>query len=202
VTFADDTAGSDLNEAILMSWFPVVKLKNAARTQASASDITSCFHNEKGTLFRLAFLITGDEAQAEASVINAYEFTLQGKTPFRDWLLEWAKSATVRSAIRTRLDEIRRCESAYKDSYCDDPEYLCQQTDQQRMAESIWHLDPGLAICQFDPFARSVLVLRGALHASVRDCAVQLNVSRESIVAAQCRLNAWLSTMCKNQQPN
>ena len=28
-----------------MSWFPVVKLENAARTQASASDITSCFHN-------------------------------------------------------------------------------------------------------------------------------------------------------------
>src|SRR5271165_4717818 len=76
VTFADDTAGSDLNEAILMFWFPVVTLKNAARTQASASDITSCFHNQKETLFRLAFLITGDEAQAEASVINAYELTL------------------------------------------------------------------------------------------------------------------------------
>jgi hypothetical protein len=55
VTFADDTAGSDLNEAILMSRFDVVKLKNAARTQASASDITSCFHNEKEALFRLAF---------------------------------------------------------------------------------------------------------------------------------------------------
>jgi hypothetical protein len=81
VTSADDTAGSDLNEAILMSWFPVVKLRNAVRTQASASDITSCFHNEKETLFRLAFLITGDEAQGEASVINAYELTLQGKTP-------------------------------------------------------------------------------------------------------------------------
>ncbi len=44
-----------------MSWFPVVKLKNVAQTQASASDITSCFHNENEALFRLAFLITGDE---------------------------------------------------------------------------------------------------------------------------------------------
>ena len=184
-----------------MSWFPVVKLTNAVRTQASASDITSCFHNEKETLFRLAFLITGDEAQAEASVINAYELTLQGKTPFRDWLFEWAKSATVRSAIRARLDDIRRCETAYKVCDCEESEYLSQHTGQQRMAESIWHLVPGLVICQFDPFARSVLVLRGALHASVRDCAVQLNVSRESVVAAQCRMNTWLSTMCKNQQP-
>jgi hypothetical protein len=198
VTFANDTAGSDLNEAILMFWFPVVKLKNAARTQASASDITSCFHNEKETLFRLAFLITGDEAQAEASVINAYELTLQGKTPFRDWLFEWAKSATVRSAIRARLDDIRRCETAYKVWDCEESEYLSQQSNQQRMAEAIWHLDPGLIICQFDPFARSVLVLRGALHASAGDCAVQLNVSRESVVAAQCRMNTWLSTMCKN----
>ena len=185
-----------------MSWFPVVKLTNAVRTQASVSDITSCFHNEKETLFRLAFLITGDEAQAEASVINAYELTLQGKLPFRDWLLEWAKSATVRCAIRTRLDEIRRCESAYKDSYCDDPEYLSQRTDQRRMAESILRLDSGLVVSELDPFARSVLVLRGALHASVRDCAVQLNISRESVVAAQCRMNAWLSTRCKSQQPN
>jgi len=184
-----------------MSWFPAVKLTNAARTQASASDITSCFHNEKETLFRLAFLITGDEAQAEASVINAYELTLQGKTPFRDWLFEWAKSATVRSAIRTRLDEIRRCESAYKDSYYDDPEYLSQQTDQRRMAESIWRLDPGLVVAELDPFARSILVLRGALRKSVRDCAVQLNVSHQSVLAAQCRMNAWLSTMCRNQQP-
>jgi len=185
-----------------MSWFPVVKLTNAARTQASASDITSCFHNEKEALFRLAFLITGDEVQAEASVINAYELTLQGKTPFLDWLFEWAKSATVRTAIRARLDEIRRCENAYNDSCCNDPEYLCQQTDQRRMAESIWRLDPGLVVSELDPFARSVLVLQGALHASVRDCAVQLNVSRESVVAAQRRMNAWLSTTCKNQQSN
>ena len=99
--------------------FPVVKLTNAARTQASASDITSCFRNEKETLFRLAFLITGDKAQAEASVINAYETTLQGETPFRDWVFEWAKSATVRSAIRLRLDETRRWESGYKDSHCE-----------------------------------------------------------------------------------
>jgi len=175
-----------------MSWFPVVKLKNVARTQASASDVTSCFRNEKETLFRLAFLITGDEAQGEASVINAYELTLQGKTPFLDWLFEWAKSATVRSAVRTRLDEIRRCESAYKDSYCDDPEYLSQQTDQRRMAESIWRLDPGLVVSELDPFARSILVLRGVVHASARDCAVQLNVSHESVLAAQCRMTAWL----------
>jgi len=184
-----------------MSWFPIVNQKNAAPMQASASDITSCFHNEKETLFRLAFLITGDEAQAQASVINAYELTLQGKTPFRDWLFEWAKSATVRSAIRTQLDEIRRCESAYKDSYYDDPEYRSQQTDQQRMAESIWRLDPGLVISELDLFARSILVLRGVVHASARDCAVQLNVSHQSVLAAQCRISAWLSTMCENQQP-
>jgi len=182
-----------------MSWFPVVKLKSAA--QASASDIRSCFHNEKETLFRLAFLITGDEAQAEASVINGYELTLQGKTPFRDWLFEWAKSVTVRSAIRTRLDEIRRCESGYKDSYYEDPEYLSQQADQQPMAESIWRLDPSLVVSELDPFARSVLVLQGALHASVRDCAVQLNVFRESVVAAQCRIRNWLQTVWKEQLP-
>src|SRR5271166_5455360 len=85
--------------------FPVVKLTNAARTQASACDITSCFRNEKETLFRLAFLITGDKAQAEASVINAYETTLQGETPFRDWVFEWAKCNSEEcDSIATRRD--------------------------------------------------------------------------------------------------
>ncbi len=186
-----------------MSWFPVFKLKNAARTQASASDITSCFHNEKGTLFRLAFLITGDEAQAETSVINAYELTLQGKAPFRDWLFEWAKSATVRSAIWARLDHIREWEREYRDSQWVHHEPFQPQTftEQQPSAESLLRLDPDLVIAELDPFARAILVLRGILNASVRDCAVQLNVSRGAVLAAQCRITNWLQTVWKDQLP-
>ena len=185
-----------------MSWCPVLKLNGAVPSQASIADIACCFNDEKDALFRLAFLITGDKAQAEACVINAYETTLQGETPFRDWVFEWAKSATVRGAIRMRLDEIRRWESGYKDSYCEHPEHLFRETvaEQQLMAESIWRIDPGLVVAELDPFARAILVLRGILHASVRDCAVLLNVFRESVVAAQCQIGTWLSTIRKDQQ--
>ena len=67
--------------------------------------------NGENILFHLAYLITGDEVQAEDSVIAAYDLAEQGKTPFREWLLEWAKCATVRSAIEARLAEIRGCEN-------------------------------------------------------------------------------------------
>jgi len=51
-------------------------------------------------LGKLAFLITGDQATADQSVVNAREITLHGNSPFRNWLLEWAKIATITCAAK------------------------------------------------------------------------------------------------------
>ena len=58
-------------------------------------------------LGRLAFLITGDQETADQAVLQASEITLQGNSPFRDWLLEWAKAATIASAISHGTEAIR-----------------------------------------------------------------------------------------------
>ncbi|HVN21171.1 MAG TPA: hypothetical protein VMU05_20460 [Dongiaceae bacterium] len=173
------------------------------RTQALVVDVGGNCSYEKNILFRLAFLITGDKAQAEDALMAAYELTEQGETPFRDWLFEWAKSATVKSAIRGRLDDIRECGAQYKPSHCKHPEHLHQiaMPELQGVAEWILRLDPDMVIAELDPFARAILLLRGALGASVRECAIQLTVSTESVLAAQCRITTWLTKAGKEQLP-
>ena len=55
-------------------------------------------------------------------------------------------------------------------------------------------IDPGIIIAELDPLARSVLVLRTAIRASIPDCALRLNVSRSTVLAANCRAMTWLVT--------
>jgi DNA-directed RNA polymerase specialized sigma24 family protein len=67
------------------------------------------------------------------------------------------------------------------------------------MTESILHLDPEMVIAELDSLARAILVLRGVLGASVRDCSLQLNVSCESVQSVERRVTTWLTTVRKKQ---
>ena len=171
------------------------------RFQAHVTSIGSYCNNERNILFRLAYLITGDEVQAEDSVIAAYDLAGQGKTPSRGWLLEWVKCATVKSAIQARLADIRESEDRYKSADCQQPRHRPQvmRPDLPAMTESILRLDPEMVITEMDSLARAILVLRGVLGASVRDCSLQLNVSCESVRAVERRVTTWLTTVRKKQ---
>ena len=85
-----------------MSWFHVRTTAGDARNHASAAEIMACFRDQRNLLDRLAFLITADEAIAQQAVAQACEITLQGNSPFPNWLLEWAKAATIAGAIFSR----------------------------------------------------------------------------------------------------
>ena len=171
------------------------------RFQAHVTSIGSYCNNERDILFRLAYLITGDEVQAEDSVIAAYDLAGQGKTPSRSWLLEWVKCATVKSAIQARLADVRECEDRYKSLDCKQPRHRPQvmRPDLPAVTEWILRLDPEMVITEMDSLARAILVLRGVLGASVRDCSIQLNVSSESVLAVQRRITTWLTTVRKKQ---
>ncbi len=98
-----------------MSWFHSSTAPVDARNHASPAEVVTCFQDRRNVLSRLAFLITGDQATADQAVVQACEITLQGNSPFRDWLFEWAKAATIASAISHGTEAIRICEAAYKD---------------------------------------------------------------------------------------
>jgi len=177
-----------------MSWFQSSLTHADVRTQASVAEVVDCFHNQKHLLSRLALLITGDEVTAEQSVVNACENTIHGHSPFRDWLLEWAKAATLTSAILPAAEAIRRCESAYHGGRCTHPEHLSQGEPGERKMylDLLLQADPSVVLTELDALCRAVLVLRVAIRSSIQDCVVRLNVPRAAVLAANCRAMTWL----------
>ena len=177
-----------------MSWFHSSTAAFDTRNYASPAEIVACFQDQRNVLGRLAFLITGDHATADQAVVQACEITLQGNCPFRDWLLEWAKAATIASAISHGTEAIRICEAAYKDQRCPHVEHLSPGDDEERAAslDLILGADAQTLIAELDSLCRAVLVLRVAIRSSIQDCALRLNVSRAAVLAANCHAMTWL----------
>jgi DNA-directed RNA polymerase specialized sigma24 family protein len=177
-----------------MTWFHSNTTVADARTYASPAEIAACFEDQKHALGRLAFLVTGDRATADQAVVQACEMTLQQNSPFRDWLFEWAKAATIAGAISHATESIRLCEPRYKDRRCPHAEHLLQGDAEERAAslELILGTDVQTVIAELDPLCRAILILRAAIRSSIQDCALRLNVSRAAVLAANCRSLTWL----------
>src|SRR5512138_1089055 len=107
-----------------MSWFQTSIKPQENRSRASVAEVVECFQHRRPFLTQLALLITGDLKSAEQSVVNACEMTVKGHCPFRDWLLEWAKAATITDAISECAESIRACEAAYRGQSCSHVEHM------------------------------------------------------------------------------
>ena len=177
-----------------MSWFHSSTAPVDARNHASPAEVVACFQDQGNVLGRLAFLITGDHATADQAVVQACEITLQGNSPFRDWLFEWAKAATIASAISHRAKAIRICEATYKDRRCPHLEHLSQGDVEERAAtlDLILGADTKKLLTELDSLCRAVLILRVAIRSSIQDCALRLNVSRPAVLGANCHAMTWL----------
>jgi hypothetical protein len=177
-----------------MSWFHLSIPPVDPRNHASPAEIVACFRDQTELLDRLAFLITADRANAEQAIAQACETTLQGNSPFCDWLLEWAKVATITAALSHEGNAIRVYEAMYKDRRCSHGEHICQLDDERR-ADSlalILQMDAQTIIAELDPLCRAILVLRIAIRSSIQDCSLRLNVSRAVVLAANCLAMTWL----------
>ena len=171
--------------------------------RASATDILGCFQDEKDRLFRLAWLITGNEATAERSFIAGREAALHGLAPFREWLFEWAKWVTIKAALSINCDAIRHCESAYDHLHCTHAAHLLSQSVvlSGGKKDLLLHIDPRVIFAELDSLARAVLMLRTAVNASIFDCVRRLGVSHEAVLAANCRAISWLHEVQLRRMP-
>jgi hypothetical protein len=180
-----------------MRLFKASPKPTSARDHASAAEIVACFHSQQSFLGRLAFLITEDQISADDSVAKACEMTLKGNSPFRDWLLEWAKSATFMSAVLKRAGALRLCGATYKQVRCTHGDHLWQGDAEERAAslDLVLRTDPRKLVAELDPLSRAVLVLRLALRSSIQDCVWRMNVSRSAVLAANCQAMTWLQKL-------
>ena len=177
-----------------MSWFHSSTAPVDGRNHASPAEVVACFQDQGNVLGRLAFLITGDHATADQAVVQASEITLQGNSPFRDWLLECAKIATIANEISRATEAIRICEATYKDRRCSHVEHLSQGDAEERVStlDLILAADTRKLLTELDSLCRAVLILRVAIRSSIQDCALRLNVSRPAVLGANCHAMTWL----------
>jgi len=55
------------------------------------------------------------------------------------------------------------------------------------------HIDPEIVIGELDPLARAVAILRTTGRASILDCILQLRLSLDTVLAANCRAMTWFA---------
>jgi DNA-directed RNA polymerase specialized sigma24 family protein len=174
-----------------MEWFHSTEPDSQELPQdslASSHEIKSAFVEQRHYLNWVALIVTGDHALAGQAVINASDLSASGSSVFRDWLIGWTKSATVRAAVREDRDVILASASRYIDSSCEHPDNDVLSDDQ---IASLRHVDPRDVVTAIDPLARSALVLRGIQHLSIADCALLLDIPPRIVAAAYCRALRW-----------
>lgn len=156
--------------------------------RASSLEVQATFAEQRDYLHWIALLITGDDARAGQAVVDASELAAGGSGVFRDWLIQWAKYATARAAIRGVRDVISASARGYANSSCEHTNDEVLSDDQIR---SLRHVDPRDLIAALDPLARSALILRGIQRTSISDCALLLDVPRRCVANAYCRACEW-----------
>src|SRR5271168_3014313 len=184
-----------------MEWFHSSELDKQQRPQdslASSDEIRSAFVEQGDYLNWIALIITGDHALADRAVINASDLYASYSSVFRDWLMGWTNTATVRAAVREVRDLISASASRYIDSSCEHSDNDVLSDDQIALLR---HVDTRDIVAALDPLARSALVLRGIQHFSITDCALLLDMPRRIVAAAYCRALRWNDERARAQGP-
>ena len=184
-----------------MDWFHPTERDKQERPQdglASSHEIQSAFAEHRDYLNWIALLITGDRALADQAVINASDLSASNSSVFRDWLIGWTNTATVRAAVREVRDLISASASRYIDSSY---EHSDNDVLSDNQIASLRHVDTQDIVAALDPLARSALVLRGIQHFSITDCALLLDMPRRVVAAAYCRAARWNDERADVQGP-
>jgi DNA-directed RNA polymerase specialized sigma24 family protein len=185
-----------------MEWFHSAEQDKQERPQdslASSHEIqAAAFLEQRDHLQWIALIITGEHALADRAVITASDLSTSYSSVFRNWLMGWTNTATVRAAVREVRELISASASCYIDSSYE-PSDNDVLSDNQ--IASLRHVDTEDIVAALDPLARSALVLRGIQHFSITDCALLLDMPRRIVAAAYFRAVRWNDERAGAQGP-
>ncbi len=85
---------------------------------ASIAEIENAFDTESELLQWIAWLITGDQGLAARCVADARKLSREKTGVFSDWLIQWARSATIQRAIEYSRDLITSASHQYENARC------------------------------------------------------------------------------------
>lgn len=155
---------------------------------ATAAEIHSGFDEQAELLHWLAEVITGDAQLARECVIDARDLSSKNSAVFRDWLVKWAKTATVRRAIELARPNLS-VDSVHAQTGCTHHHH--EPLSEEQIVELL-RIPAKDLIAGLDGISRAVLILRGVQHAAVQDCVLTLGVTRGTVTGALCNAYQWL----------
>jgi hypothetical protein len=137
---------------------------------ASYEDVPNVFRDFRGQLERLAYFITGDEDVAAACVEDASGLSQSPNQVFEEWLLHWARYATIRSTIDAVRSQIQQRSRRY-----DRP--ACVHGRHESLSADLLELfveGSDILVTRLDVISRAALVICGIEKHSTRDAALLL----------------------------
>jgi len=145
---------------------------------ATRGDFCRLFAEEMSSLYRLSFLLTGDDVQAEQCFVAALEDSLNGNQVFKQWARSWARRMIVENAIRIITPRANR---ALGTAVAVHLELNGETGTVPNREESMEHV---LALADFERFVFVMSVLE---RYSDQDCSVLLGYRVREIRDARTR---------------
>ena len=155
------------------------------------------FGNYQEELQWLANFLTGDERLAVACVVDACALAKSQNPDFEEWLLQWARLSTMRSAVEIQHSRIVRLAAVYK-------RRPCIHGGHKALSEDSFDLvveESNVLVSRLDVLCRCALVLCGIEKQPAREAAFFLGVDPASVENAYCTALHFLEVIgCEQLQ--
>ena len=139
---------------------------------ATTTDFCQIFERDMNRLYRLSFLLTGDEPTAEQCFLGGLQMAQEGNPIFKNWAEAWARRMIILDAIRVLHPQLIEDASEPFGRVAGD----CA-TDRIEIAEIV-------KLPVFERFAFVMSVLEGY---SDHECSLHLGCTRAAVAAARVR---------------
>ena len=159
--------------------------------------IAKVFSDYREELEWLSIFLTGNEKMAVACVVDACALAKAQNPDFEEWLLQWARLATIRSACELQHSRIVQLSAVYKLRPCIHELHkpLSQDSLDLLVEES------ELLRSRLDVLCRFALVLCGIERRPTSEVSAILNIDPAAVEAAYCEALKFLEVIgCEQLQ--
>lgn len=159
---------------------------------ATCAGIRNVFSQYRTELEWLAYFVTGDKTVAAASVTDACALSVSRNQIFEEWLLNWARYATIRAAIQIQASRIAQLTSTYERVR------TCPHHGHHALSPNSIELvveETDVLLNRMDVLSRCALVICGIEKRSSSQAAVLLGISRTAAEAAYCAALEYLAVV-------
>ena len=164
---------------------------DSVREPVAIENIGEIFSRHREELQWLADFLTGDEMVAEACVVDARALAESENPGFQEWMLEWARLATIRSAVQVQQKRIAQLSSAYLRRRCIHGGHAALSSDSVELLVE----ESCVLMARMDVLCRCALVICGLEKRSAHEAALLLGADRTSVEGAYCAAVKFLEVI-------